>query len=399
MKKNILIIGNFPPPYGGVPHHIERLVEYLTDNKWDCHVLSAGTTGNETKGALHIYKPTYLRKILALFFQLTNTQFKKWRAGGNLNSDSSGFWIRYKMYADVGSQIIRKNDIQLIVAYNSLTYGPVGAYLAKRFNLPLIINIFGEAYKFQVMRNNKNFFQKVLAESDVLLACSKHCGDSIRLLGCDRNVETVTYGVNTQHFYPGDSVNLRTRLDIGTAPVILFVGRIDNEMGTDTFLALAQALIPKYPTARFIIVGQAGDLIKVVLETCEVSNGRIQVIENVSYNDLADFYRLASVVVVPTRGDRTCSSLAAMEAMATRKAVVAFAIGGIPEIIVHEKNGLLVTPEDTSALTTAVERLLTDNVLRTGLEDAGYEMAQNYFYERRVSEIMERHYISLINKS
>lgn len=399
MKKSVLIIGNYPPPYGGVPHHIERLTGYLIGNGWTCHVLSAGTTGDEVRGALHIYKPTYLRKILALLRQISNRQFDKWRGGETLNTDASAFWVRYKMYADVGAQIIRDHDVRLIVAYNQLTFGPVGAYLSNLFNLPLVINIFGEVYKFDAMLRNKAFFKHMLEEADLLLSCSTHCGNSVKLLGCDRSVHTVTYGIDMSHFSPGEAENLRTRLRIGNNPVILYVGRLSSEMGLDTFIAMSQHLKITHPNAFFLVAGQAGDLSQQALEASQASSGRCIVSQNVSYKELADFYRLATVVVVPTRGDRTCSSLAAMEAMATGKAVVASKVGGIPEIIDNEQTGLLVAPEDTYELIVAVDRLLSDAPLRVRLADAGYRVALQYFSENRVSEVMEKYFISLLDKS
>lgn len=399
MKKNILIIGNYPPPYGGVPHHIERLTQYLTEKGWNCHVLAGGTSGNKKIGNLHIYKPTYLEKIIALLYQFVNPQFKYWQKSGNLYRDEPKFWTRYKMYSQTGARIIDKHDIQLIVVYNLLSYGPTGAYLADRFRLPLIINIFGEIYKYKSMLKNKSFFEHVLNKADILLSCSKHCGDSIRRLGCDKPVKTIMYGVNVDHFTPGDANNLRARLKIGIQPVVLFVGRLEKEMGLDTFLTMAQRLAPHHPKVQFVMVGQTGDYSEMASKASEISNGQFILSQNAAYSDLPDYYRLASIVVIPTRGERTCSSLAAMEAMATRKAVVGFAVGGIPEIIEHEKTGLLAPSEDVEALIKAVARLLSDEDLQIKLAKSAYKKAEQSFDERRVNEIMESHFISLLKKS
>ena len=398
MKKNILIIGNYPPPYGGVPHHIERLSEYLAGNGWNCHVLSGGTTGKQIlENGVSIYKPTYGRKVRGAIAQMFNRQFRDWLMDGTLDRDEPGHWRRYLMYADVGEEIIRDNNIRLIASYNLLSYGPIGTYLAKKFSIPNIISIFGEVYKYQAMAHNAAFFKEVAGGAFRLLSCSDHCGRSVKKAGIENEVRTVTYGVNVEHFSPGtDPVALRARYGIGDDRVVLFVGRLGREMGVDTFLAAAHLLAPKYPHVRFVVVGQAEDLTDDVVRICNASKGRCVAVVNAPYSDLPDYYRLATLVVVPTRGDRTCSSLSAMEAMATRKPVVGFAIGGIPEIIDHERTGLLVEAENLHALAASISRLLDDARLCDQLAGAGFAQSQARFDERLVNIAMERHFLDAL---
>lgn len=360
-------------------------------------MLAGGTSGYEKVGSVNIHKPSYFKKFIGYFRQFKNTELDNWCENNSLKWDEPKFWLRYKIYADAGAQIICQNNIQIIAAYNVLSYGPVGAHLASRFGLPLVINIFGEIYKYNSMHKNKSFFLNVLNKANLLLSCSTHCGNSIRQLGCEAPVETVTYGVNTEHFCPGESKDLRLRLNIGSELVVLFVGRLDSEMGLDSFLKVAQQLENKHPQIRFIMVGQTGNYSQLAHEACDGTNGRLMVRQNVSYRDLPDYYRMADVIVVPTRGERTCSSLAAMEAMATCKAVVGYAIGGIPEIVEHEKTGLLSTPEDINNLAKAVDRLLSDESLRVQLAKAGYEKSKLNFSENRVNRVMEQHYNSLLS--
>lgn len=397
-KKSVLIIGNYPPPYGGVPHHIERLTDYLVENGWDCHVLSGGTSGNEVKGgSLYIYKPTYMTKLFAMVRQLFNRTFDNWHGTGTLNRDEPNIWRRYKMYTEIGARIIQQHDIQVIASYNLLTYGPIGAYLAERFQLPHLINVFGEIYKYDSMLKSRVFFAHIVNSAYRLLSCSSHCGRSVRQLGVNTPVQTVTYGVNISHFTPGEAEALRSSLNINSAPVVMFVGRLGREMGLDSFLAAARLIALRFPDTRFVMVGQADDLADEVAHECEVSDGKFILRRNSPYAHLPDYYRLANIVVVPTRGDRTCSSLAAMEAMATRRAVVGFSIGGIPEIVEHEKTGLLVEPEDVPALADAVCRLLEDESLRTRLAEAAYRESQLSFDENQVNVTMERHFLDALS--
>lgn len=397
--RNILIIGNYPPPYGGVPHHVERLSEHLSERGWSCHVLSGGTSGHQKIGAVNVYKPTYPRKLLGLASQITDRRFREWLGDGALAREESSYWRRYKMYADIGEQIVRRHDINIIASYNLLNYAPVGSWLAEKYRLPHLISVFGEVYKFPAVVRSKAFFTRVASNASRLLSCSDHCGNSLKKLDIQTPVHTVTYGINMKHFNPGDASALRARLGLGDEPVVLFVGRLGAEMGLDSFLAAAKLCAARYPRARFVMVGQRDNLADQVEQECQASNGRFQLASNVPYDELANYYRLATVVVVPTRGARTCSSLAAMEAMATRKPVVGFAIGGIPEIVVHEQTGLLAAPDDVPALAASIERVLGDTDLAARLAEAGYQQALERFDEPYMNIAMERHFLDALGTS
>ena len=59
--------------------------------------------------------------------------------------------------------------------------------------------------------------------------------------------------------------------------------------------------------------------------------------------------------------------IVALEAWAAGLPVVAARVGGLPDFIVHERNGLLFNPKDSTELTAQIMRLLTDNDLRNTL--------------------------------
>ena len=73
----------------------------------------------------------------------------------------------------------------------------------------------------------------------------------------------------------------------------------------------------------------------------------------------------AAVVVFPSRRDGF--PVACAEAMAHGRAVVATAVGGLPDMVVDGETGLLVPPGDRRALRAAIDRLLADSELRRRL--------------------------------
>jgi glycosyltransferase involved in cell wall biosynthesis len=77
------------------------------------------------------------------------------------------------------------------------------------------------------------------------------------------------------------------------------------------------------------------------------------------------------------------------EAAAAGLPAVAFASGAAPEIVVHERTGLLVTPGDPEALAAAIRRLLGDPVLRRSLGEAARHHAAEHFDVSRLTREVE----------
>ena len=75
---------------------------------------------------------------------------------------------------------------------------------------------------------------------------------------------------------------------------------------------------------------------------------------------------------------------AVIDAMALAVPPVAFRVGGLPELIEHERSGLLVPPGDTSAFAGATVRLVRDPTYRAALASAGPEQAAQFSVDRMV---------------
>ena len=104
----------------------------------------------------------------------------------------------------------------------------------------------------------------------------------------------------------------------------------------------------------------------------------------VSADELDALYRSAAVVACPSR--REGFGLACAEAMAHGKPVVASAVGGLLDLVTHERTGLLVAPGDVNGLRAALERLLADRDLRRRLGEAGRAHVAAYCSWERVTE-------------
>ncbi len=93
--------------------------------------------------------------------------------------------------------------------------------------------------------------------------------------------------------------------------------------------------------------------------------------------DVQDLLAVADLVVLPSLFEGLPVSV--LEAMAARRPVVATAIGGTSEAVIHESTGLLVPPRDAAALASAIHRLRADPALAHRLATAGRERVEREF--------------------
>jgi glycosyltransferase involved in cell wall biosynthesis len=100
--------------------------------------------------------------------------------------------------------------------------------------------------------------------------------------------------------------------------------------------------------------------------------------------DVAAWYRRAELVVHPARWEGF--GIALLEAMLAGKAVVASSVSSAPEIVVDGETGVLVPPDDASALATAVNGLLADPTRAASYGAAGLERARAEFSVARMVE-------------
>jgi glycosyltransferase involved in cell wall biosynthesis len=102
-------------------------------------------------------------------------------------------------------------------------------------------------------------------------------------------------------------------------------------------------------------------------------------------------------LVMASRHPSESFGLAALEAMANGKPVVASAIGGLQELVDDRQTGLLVPPEDVVALAEALDFLASDPALRATLGAGGRSKARN-FTVRATADAYESLFSNLLNR-
>ena len=139
------------------------------------------------------------------------------------------------------------------------------------------------------------------------------------------------------------------RRELGRAPVIGYVGRLDAGKGLDTLVSAFFGLLGRHPQARLLLVGEGPERRSIP------SHPAIEVLGFQA--DVAAAWRRIDICVQPSNQPDSFPR-AVIEAMSWAKPVVGAAIGGIPEAIEEGSTGLLFKPGDAAGLGARVEALL-----------------------------------------
>ncbi|HKA13973.1 MAG TPA: glycosyltransferase [Myxococcota bacterium] len=169
---------------------------------------------------------------------------------------------------------------------------------------------------------------------------------------------------------------LRDRLGAAPdTPCMLVAAHLVHRKGVDVLLAAAAALAQRSRYALWI----AGDGPE--RAALEASAARLGIGERVHFlghrADVPDLLEACDVFALPSRHEGL--GVAALEAMARARPVVASAVGGLAEIVVPEETGLLVPPGDAAALAGALERLLAEPAFAMRLGAAGAKRVSEHF--------------------
>ena len=147
------------------------------------------------------------------------------------------------------------------------------------------------------------------------------------------------------------------RDELRDRPLVGVLARLQPEKGVATFLKAGAHVAKVVPQACFIVVGDGP-----LRTELEVLVRRLCMEQNVRFlgfrSDPRALIELLEVLVVPSLTEG--APLVVLEAMAAGVPIVASAVGGIPDQIRHEGEGLLVPPGDPAALGDAVLKLLSN---------------------------------------
>jgi len=221
------------------------------------------------------------------------------------------------------------------------------------------------------------------------------------------NIIRVPGGVDPEAFHPQkrkeERQRVRQALGLKDADVLfLFSGAIRPEKGVDYLARAFARLSEENPNACLAVAGsgklwiEQGWLRGSAVDATEqqvrnilapaIARGRAFMLGMVPPADIAAYYAAGDVFVLPSMFQETFG-LVLLEAFSAGLPVIAFRSGGIPELVEHRTNGIVVDQGDEQALYEGMRELMLDGDLRERFASAGTSVAARFSWENTVDRL------------
>ncbi|OGB75312.1 hypothetical protein A2810_02405 [candidate division Kazan bacterium RIFCSPHIGHO2_01_FULL_49_10] len=176
--------------------------------------------------------------------------------------------------------------------------------------------------------------------------------------------------------------------------IIGTVGSLNIQKDTATLIKAMERVLKKIPKARLVLVG-GGPLRRKLEWLAKKLKIDKQVVFTGSLSGVSGILQLFTVFVLPSKSEAFGISI--LEAMRAGVPVIATKVGGIPEVVTTNKNGLLVDPGNPKQLSAAIMKLLNDKKLQNKLIAGGRETVRN-FSVNRMAQTTSKLYKEIMGK-
>lgn len=252
-----------------------------------------------------------------------------------------------------------------IVHTHTAKAGMLGRLAAKLAGVPIIIHTFhGHVFHSYFSRRKTQIFlwiERILGKlTDAIITVSAKQREEIisYRIGNPEKISAIGLGLELQKFINCENRCGKLRQELGIEidiPLIGIVARLVPVKAHTYFLEAAKTVLEKLPTAQFIIAGD-GELRDSLEQYAKTLGIETQVHFLGWRQDLPEIYSDLDLVVLSSLNEGLPVTL--IEAMAAGKPVVAAQVGGVGDLVVHEKTGLLVAPKESDALAKGILHIL-----------------------------------------
>ena len=284
-------------------------------------------------------------------------------------------------------RICRKWRPDVIHAHWPFPHAYIALGAAKLFKIPLALNFHGaELLLIRKKKWVKPLLKFAIGQAQAVFANSSFTASKIKALR-NVDVEWSPYGTTLEDKSERDVILSEAKDPVTVTPhpvngkfKILFVGRHIERKGITYLIEAAKYLPADKFEIRIVGVGDLTEQLKqqaaatqnVILSECEGSSHGNQPADiiftgKLSPEALANEYKTANVFVLPaivdSKGDTEGLGVVLIEAMELGLPIVASNVGGIPDVVVDGKSGILVQEKNPVALADAFKRLAADPLL------------------------------------
>jgi glycosyltransferase involved in cell wall biosynthesis len=359
----VLFLGSVYPRFHSdtqVPW-LRRLVAHLVRAGVEVQVMAPSYRGLEshTIDGVPVYRFRYATPALEILTHdegaATKMTVKPWMQLLAIPYCISGFFKCIRL--------AHRERFDVIHAHWPFPHALIAFGACKLFHIPLVLNFYG--VELLLLRKKKwirPFMKFIIGQGNAIVAISHFTAARIREVR-DCEVEWIPYGTTLSR-----AATFEVHPHIGKYR-ILFVGRHIERKGLEYLIRAAGKLDSNHFEVR---IAGTGDLTPSLQNLARsIAPETVVFTGLLSPEALETEYKTANCFVLPaivdSKGDTEGLGVVLIEAMEYGLPVIASDVGGIPDVVIHEKTGLLVPEKDVDALVEAFERMAADVQLNVRL--------------------------------
>ena len=306
-------------------------------------------------------------------FRLRRLVLKNFSAKGQLTE------FRARIVADF---LARRSQLAgrkiVVITYDPLTLGMIGAYLAWRLKARLIIELsgaYGNAHNLADM--SKGWRRRLTQARNIDIGQGVMLrADGVRCLfhGQDTAFVKVPPWVQSHLFFDGIDTSRFAGDPARDEKTVLFIGHPFYVKGTDVLLEAWRRIEGRYPDWRLLLIGFELDW---HIDAARQRDLRVEVMKPMPNAEVAEYMKRCGIFVLASRSEGLPRVL--IEAAAAGRARISTRTCGIPRTIENEVDGLLVEVGDSAGLAAALVRLIEDPALRQRFGEAAQTRNEQRF--------------------
>lgn len=383
--KICMLTWEFPPRIvGGIARHCLGLAKALVKDNHEVHVISLEFPGAPS------YEDVEGVKVHRVRIELGHPNFITWI-----------FLFNHFMEKRI-AMLSRDVDFDIIHIHDWLT-ALVGISSKHYLNKPLISTVHStEIGRSQGLHNQDSYLIDGLEwwmtyESKRVIVTSNSMKNELRdhFRLPEEKIDVIPNAIDMTKYQKNvDRESVRRRYGVGPhEKLVLFVGRLVPQKGVEYLIRAVPSIVKRHPEAKFIIIGDGWS--RSYLESLSMSTGhrdKIRFVGFISDSELVEQTMSADVLVIPSIYEPF--GIVALEGMAAGVPVVAGNVGGLAEIIEHDRTGVLVYPRSPESIAWGVKRVLSDSEYsRWLIQNAKKKIRQIYSWQavaKRTVEVYEK---------
>ena len=287
------------------------------------------------------------------------------------------------------AHLFARNQVERFHVHFANRAAHTALFLKEISGIPFSVTAHGQ--DFMIDLGNDDLLREICAAAEFVAAET----DYSRALLCQRcpdsaeKIHRVYNGIDLEQFPPPLPATMNR------AARILSVGRLVSFKGFEYLLDACAELERRDLdfTCEIIGDGPLRENLQTKISKLGLSR-RVAMLGSLSQGAVFEKLRSADVFVLASVVDPAGTSdvfpTVILEAMSAARPVVSTRLAGIPELVVHEETGLLVSPGETATLVEALERMIRDRALRLRCGQAGRERVEQHFrIEKTVAPLLQ----------